>query len=69
MYTFRETVDLGPTNKSMQEIRDIVQQLKQDWPGGQLGCLNAHQKHVCMQCSQCSRQQESLPRGCESPCS
>lgn len=33
MYTFRETVDLGPTNKSMQEIRSIIQQLKQEWPG------------------------------------
>jgi hypothetical protein len=33
MYTFRETVDLGPTHKSMQDIRGIIQQLKQEWPG------------------------------------
>jgi hypothetical protein len=33
MYTFRETIDLGPTHKSMQEIRSIIQQLKQEWPG------------------------------------
>jgi hypothetical protein len=33
MYTFRETVDLGATHKSMQEIRSVIQQLKQEWPG------------------------------------
>lgn len=34
MYTFRESIDLGLTSKSMIEIRSIIQTLKQEWPGG-----------------------------------
>mmetsp|Transcript_21246 Transcript_21246/g.58945 ORF Transcript_21246/g.58945 Transcript_21246/m.58945 type:complete len:104 (+) Transcript_21246:1935-2246(+) len=33
MYKFRETVDLGPTKKSKQEVKQILKRLKGEWSG------------------------------------
>jgi hypothetical protein len=66
MYTFRETVDLGVTGKSMTDIRSIIQELKQEWPGGALcpcSLVPTHH-HVCAAgaavCSSCQMQFEQL---------
>lgn len=60
MYTFRETIDLGPTQKTMQEIRSIIQQLKQEWPGARQGAgPSTPRSHMQRQQESCSSNSDS----------
>ncbi|PNW86134.1 hypothetical protein CHLRE_02g074600v5 [Chlamydomonas reinhardtii] len=49
MYNFRETLELGVTEKSKQEIKEIVARLKRAWAGTSYDLLQRNCCHFCEQ--------------------
>ncbi|KAG2434998.1 hypothetical protein HYH02_011996 [Chlamydomonas schloesseri] len=49
MYNFRETVELGVTEKSKQEIKEIMSRLKRAWAGISYDLLQRNCCHFCEQ--------------------
>mmetsp|Transcript_21317 Transcript_21317/g.46558 ORF Transcript_21317/g.46558 Transcript_21317/m.46558 type:complete len:502 (-) Transcript_21317:1317-2822(-) len=47
MYYFRETVDLGETPKTKQQVKDILQRLKREWLGSSYELLSRNCCHFC----------------------
>ena len=47
MYSYRESVVLGPTDKSEKEVKDILNKLKKDWPGTKYDLLKSNCNHFC----------------------
>uniref|UniRef100_A0A383W0G7 PPPDE domain-containing protein n=1 Tax=Tetradesmus obliquus TaxID=3088 RepID=A0A383W0G7_TETOB len=47
MYQFRETISLGSTPKSMEQVRGIIQELKLTWPGHSYDLLTRNCCHFC----------------------
>lgn len=58
MYTFRESIDLGPTPKSKQQIHDIMNRLKHEWPGVS---YDLFARNCCTFCDVLARQLETKP--------
>eukprot|EP00775_Hariotina_reticulata_P006935 gene6935-7153_t len=47
MYQYRESISLGHTSRSMEEIRDIIHALKTAWPGSSYDLLKRNCCHFC----------------------
>ncbi|GFR48453.1 hypothetical protein Agub_g10355, partial [Astrephomene gubernaculifera] len=49
MYTYRENIELGTTQKTRQELKELLSRLKRAWPGPSYDLLQRNCCHFCEQ--------------------